>query len=528
MSRKRIIYGLAYNHLIDGERTTVHCNVEAARSFGTPEGRKRFYHDDAIRFTRAEMEAMDLRGLPLCRQHNPNHRIGSILDHWVDEQGLRIMAEITDDAVIDDIDSGRLAGLSVGYGNQVDMETGLVSGKTLREISAVDDPFFQNCEISVLASKNAPEQKKGFGIKIFEVCASGTFGESQSTSSNMSESPPEQQQAQTEPNTTPSEGGAAAQHQQEHNDPMDIEQPQEQKKPSQAPHEQSMLKHAATLAARNKELEAQAEELRQLKAKLAEEDAKRRQEYAKKREPEAEMTKAQYKKLAEESGVEWTADVESFVHNLVTQPEGGQLAELQVFAAKTLASNQETIKRLKTENEQLKTEKQQLTEVFQSESNVERDMRRMEKLMNRRQKVEQTPPASAPVVNKAQTWLKYCGLKERTRPPQVPMTIPTKVEAPTAPQQQQQEVPVAASATPTAAAAGAASQQQEFKTPRARPAAKPMSGVLNAPANPFSFRNLSSHEDFYTALNALGQEANVGDKVPASVASRLYAPAPEY
>ena len=110
--RRRIIYGLAYNNLIEGDRTTVHCSVEAARAFHTPEGRKRFYHDDAVRFTRAEMEALDLRGLPLCRQHNPDHRIGQIVDHWVDEQGLRIMAEITDDAVIDDIDSGRLAGLN--------------------------------------------------------------------------------------------------------------------------------------------------------------------------------------------------------------------------------------------------------------------------------------------------------------------------------------------------------------------------------------------------------------------------------
>lgn len=149
------IYGIAYNVALK-ERRTTRCS---APHDSDPEV---FYMDEAIRWTQDELRNINLRGKPICIEHDPGKRAGTILEHWVDERGdFRLVARIDAStregrAIVEAIDSGRMRGLSVGYINQMDPRTGRVTAKEFEEISLCETPHFSGCGVAVRASKKSP------------------------------------------------------------------------------------------------------------------------------------------------------------------------------------------------------------------------------------------------------------------------------------------------------------------------------------------------------------------------------------
>jgi len=135
----------------------------------------RFFHAPAVKLSDADLNDMDgLDGVPLKYEHK-GEPVGSVAHSWVDsEQGrcLKIWGRIPlQDAggrpiarghqMVADIRAGKIKGLSVGYRTPLryDAATGTtkVASKMFDEVSLVEEPFFEGCDLTVgvLASANS-------------------------------------------------------------------------------------------------------------------------------------------------------------------------------------------------------------------------------------------------------------------------------------------------------------------------------------------------------------------------------------
>ena len=159
-----IVTGKAYPSIMKGQNPTR--VVQSALN-----NRETFYRDPAIQLTTSDLDALDgAEGAPMCVEHNKKDVVGSIHHTYIDaddpEKGWKIMARIPlndrGKRVVADIKAGKLNGFSVGYGNVLDRDarTGInkLDFKEFREISLVNEPFFDGCNlsVSVTASKNDP------------------------------------------------------------------------------------------------------------------------------------------------------------------------------------------------------------------------------------------------------------------------------------------------------------------------------------------------------------------------------------
>lgn len=147
-----IVEGLAYNKLIKGANPT-------KRISSLPNDPKRFYHDNATRLTTDDLDDLDgAEGAPLCVEHKGHDVVGHVHHSYLDDgdhsKGWHIMARIPlndrGKRVVADIKAGKLNGFSVGYSNVLggdDYRT--VDYKKFREISLVNEPFFDGCKLNV-------------------------------------------------------------------------------------------------------------------------------------------------------------------------------------------------------------------------------------------------------------------------------------------------------------------------------------------------------------------------------------------
>lgn len=168
-SKYYIVAGRAYPSVLEGKNPT---NVVSSH----PSDREAFYRDKAVVLSDENMDEFDgTEGAPLCVEHDLSDVVGKVHHAWLgdgDKRALKIIARVpTHDEqgrsidrgikCVADIQAGRYKGFSVGYGADITTgrKTGItkVEGKNFREISLVEDPFFEDCRLShkVEASKKA-------------------------------------------------------------------------------------------------------------------------------------------------------------------------------------------------------------------------------------------------------------------------------------------------------------------------------------------------------------------------------------
>lgn len=145
-----IIQGTAYPRVIPGDNPTRHVHASL-------NDRRALYNDAAIRLCDEDLTAFNgTEGAPLCVEHNPADVVGRVHHSFIDDgRCLRIWGRIplTDRGkdIVADIQAGRIAGLSVSYGNSL-QDNGItrkLTAKTFREISLVKKPFFSGCDLTV-------------------------------------------------------------------------------------------------------------------------------------------------------------------------------------------------------------------------------------------------------------------------------------------------------------------------------------------------------------------------------------------
>jgi hypothetical protein len=154
----RTIEGIAYNAAIKGERRRVTCSD---KTWNDPNDDV-FYHDEAVRWTVAQLEKMDLYDVPMKAVHSEKEDlppVGTIVTNFIDKNGdLHIIGEVPDDtelgkAVISMIDNGACSELSVSYPLDRDTRTGEVFHGAISEVSFVPLGHFRGCKVNIRAGK---------------------------------------------------------------------------------------------------------------------------------------------------------------------------------------------------------------------------------------------------------------------------------------------------------------------------------------------------------------------------------------
>lgn len=154
-----VITGKAYPEVKAGKNDTTHV-VAPIRN------RQAYYHDPAVQLSEADLDEIEgAAGAPLCVEHNRTDVVGHVHHSWVEEDKgrcLKIIGRIPMNErgkrVVEDIKCGKYRGFSVGYGTKLAKTANgghELEEKTFHEISLVEEPFFQGCDLTVgvMASK---------------------------------------------------------------------------------------------------------------------------------------------------------------------------------------------------------------------------------------------------------------------------------------------------------------------------------------------------------------------------------------
>lgn len=184
--RKRYIFGTAYNQLECDFKDNLSVKADkyndAWRNKESSSGRVEniwnseismesdtdfFYHHPQIRLN-ALCDNLNLSGKPLLLEHDKNKIIGKILGSWIvnNNSTISILAEINDPEIINHVDNGEMRGLSIGYiaslkrglgGREEETNNYGSVEKYIEEVSVCKTPYFNGCEINLLASKKNKE-----------------------------------------------------------------------------------------------------------------------------------------------------------------------------------------------------------------------------------------------------------------------------------------------------------------------------------------------------------------------------------
>jgi hypothetical protein len=129
--------------------------------------RDAFYHDPAAKLSDADLELFNgTEGAPICVEHKRGKVVGDVRHSWIgdgDDRNLKVIGRIRirDERGNEiprgmelkrDIMAGRYKGVSVGYSAELSTNgktgTTKLDSKCFREISLVEQPFFDNCHIA--------------------------------------------------------------------------------------------------------------------------------------------------------------------------------------------------------------------------------------------------------------------------------------------------------------------------------------------------------------------------------------------
>lgn len=330
--KSRFFEGIAYNVALK-ERRTVTCSDA---EWNEPD-EEIFYRNDAVRYTRAELEKVDLTGTPLCVQHLKKLPIGTVWHNWLDSQGhMHIIGEVFNDGnlgdgVIRNIDNGVLTDLSLGYILRRNPKTGQVSHKGIDEVSLCTESFFRGCEVSVTASKKQKHKTPVF---------SPTFRVVNASVNTLSTRPT--MESTTGQQGVPAGGGG---------EPMDLE----------AMDQSALIRNVAGLKKQILEqkdlLAQQTDQLNKtqlLANRFQTQDKERREKYATENKPRADTLIQEMKDLAAMDGMELTEDFITGMNDAYLSPEGSQLQSIQIMAHRVRHDQAAQIKQLQIDNEKLK------------------------------------------------------------------------------------------------------------------------------------------------------------------------------
>ena len=141
----RLIHGVAYPPLKAGKNDTQIIRSKLS-------DRHALYRDDAMRLSEHDLERLNgLRGKPICVENDRDLVVGEIIHTYKDSEGkMRMDAKIFTDTPIGEaawqnISSGRLRGLSVGYDAEIaqsDFGSYHVNDKSFHDISLCNEPYF--------------------------------------------------------------------------------------------------------------------------------------------------------------------------------------------------------------------------------------------------------------------------------------------------------------------------------------------------------------------------------------------------
>jgi phage head maturation protease len=140
--KKKLIYGIAYNVLADNDIEPSKIDFKLSKS--------EIYHHPRVRLNKSK-DDLKLENKPIYLEHNTSNKIGSVLCSWLDDNQIKILAEVYGpDELIEQIECGDINSLSMGY--VVDTKT---NTKSIKEVSLCKEPFFDGCKFSVAASKKS-------------------------------------------------------------------------------------------------------------------------------------------------------------------------------------------------------------------------------------------------------------------------------------------------------------------------------------------------------------------------------------
>jgi hypothetical protein len=337
----RIISGVAYPHLIRGKNKTTRVEANLA-------DREAYYYDEAIRLSENDIASFkQLKGMPLCVEHNQKVDVGEITHSWTDEEGmLRFMARIDLDKPAGKVADaalarGELSGVSVGYVPHIDRDNMEVYSKHFQEVSLCREGFFPGAQVSVTASKKtaAPSyNSKAIPTVYYKITASAT--------ENMESTPPVE-------NTPAPETTAPTQSAPETKTP-EIIPPMEQTKDVS-----ELARQTDEMLRKNEELQEQLKKAAEEQARkdarlkqLEEAEAKRQAAYeaekAKELEKILEINRAQYKEVYGEEA-ELPVDYQQAAGNAFKYEQ--MAPQMQAISASALAYEKK-----KQENEKLQEE----------------------------------------------------------------------------------------------------------------------------------------------------------------------------
>lgn len=145
-----IITGKAYPQVKAGKNDTKTVTAHI-------QDREAFYYDPAVQLSEADLDDIEgANGAPLCVEHNTRDVVGHVHHSWLNGQCLQIIGRIPMNErgkqVVKQIQAGKYRGFSVGYGTELQPDgqgNYELQGKQFREISLVEEPFFEGCNLTV-------------------------------------------------------------------------------------------------------------------------------------------------------------------------------------------------------------------------------------------------------------------------------------------------------------------------------------------------------------------------------------------
>lgn len=155
-----IVTGPFYPRVVPGQNKTNRVNVKAS-------DRQAFYHHEAVRMSEQYLNEINgAEGADVCEMHNKLDKVGKVIHTWLDDNRVLwgacvIPLNKRGQKVVADIDAGKLRGFSVSYGvNFADSDGTEIASKDFKEVSLVDDPFFDGMNIGVTVSCSSSKSGK--------------------------------------------------------------------------------------------------------------------------------------------------------------------------------------------------------------------------------------------------------------------------------------------------------------------------------------------------------------------------------
>lgn len=151
-----IVHGRGYPHIVKGNNVTNQITAPTR-------DREQLWRDPAVVLSDADLDECDgAQGVNLCFEHDQSDVVGKVSCTYINDaegDALDLIARIpikdeNDNDIprgiemVERIRAGRIRGFSVGYDTKLH-PGGVVNRKQFNEISLVEVPFFDGCDLTV-------------------------------------------------------------------------------------------------------------------------------------------------------------------------------------------------------------------------------------------------------------------------------------------------------------------------------------------------------------------------------------------